>query len=524
MVEASMMRREGPRWGTVLLGLTIACSQGGGPGAGTGDVVPTGEVCECMTAQDCAAKLKPNQCQLVNCQQCSCVLESVAAGQLCDDGNATTTGDACDGHGNCVGIPASCGNGKCESAAGENCGNCGDDCGCGPGFICYQDECEPEPKCGNGKCEPGENCGWCPKDCKCKLGYGCDEGKCKPCKDYCTDTGKECGKFQGCDCGKCPEGQECDALGRCYEASVCGNAVCEAGEDCGNCVTDCGCPVGQVCQDGKCNDCKPLCESAGVQCGFYQGCECGSCGTCYKCSQNQCVPKCDCLCWQKECGTVDGCDCGQCGPGEECVGYKCLEGCDTLCEGVECGWSQDCFCNWCTGCDACHGSTCQPGEGLDNYDSEAFNDFPEAATDLGKTTDSDSDSYMEIQGTIDVGFDEDWYKVEVEDQFGYIMEVHVEMTGLAEDKDLDVGVCFKCKEGELVGVDPEPKDEVLEIDSLVKGARCFSAMNLWGQDELVELKDLTCSSASDASGTVYIFVRPFTGDDCGSGYTLKLHM
>ncbi len=93
-----------------------------------------------------------------------------------------------------------CGNGKCEG--GENCSNCGQDCG----------NC-----CGNGSCDNGENCASCGKDC----GSCCGNGKC--------DNGENCSTCDK-DCGSC-----------------CGNGACDYGEKCETCNADCHClPSGSL--------------------------------------------------------------------------------------------------------------------------------------------------------------------------------------------------------------------------------------------------------------------------------------
>mgnify|MGYP000737022725 CR=1 FL=1 len=40
------------------------------------------------------------------------------------------------------------------------------------------------PYCGNGVCEAGENCGNCPQDCSCPQGYICKAGKCQPLSNW----------------------------------------------------------------------------------------------------------------------------------------------------------------------------------------------------------------------------------------------------------------------------------------------------------------------------------------------------
>lgn len=518
----------------LCMAFLFACSEGGGSAI---DVTETAEtiftdVCGCNSDADCIGKVEVSVCEKAVCKACSCTVEYLPANTACDDGKANTVDDKCDGKGKCIGRPVSCGDQKCD-APDENCGNCIDDCPCKKDQeICYEDACIPAPVDGNGKCEPTENCEMNPKDCKCPVGKGCYEKQCVACTDYCTGTGRECGEAGGCDCGQCPAGKMCDALGHCYTSAICNNGICEEGENCGNCISDCGCGPGKVCVNDKCEDCGPICAKAGKECGQYGACDCGACPVCHQCKANVCQPKCDCLCWPdtgpnaKECGEIEGCLCGplkgQCPPGKECVGFKCLEGCDTLCAGKECGWAEDCICDFCNGCDACHNNKCEKGALADAHEP---NDSLEQAIDLGSVKDDPTTSKIELSGTIDNEDDIDWYRVEVEDTSSYWGNPTptVTMTGLAEDKDLDIVLCFKCKAGELVGAGFTPTDSVVEIESPIPMARCFATLNLWGQDETISLAP-TCKNNGDESGTVYIVVLPYEPYDCGSGYHLSIHM
>jgi len=527
-------------WKIVFSAFVVAAFAG--QACGSDDSTPPGDVkeaaegvtdvifpdnCQCKVAADCDGKVQLGVCTQADCAACECVAKPRPLGTVCNDGDAQTVDDACNSEGECVGVPTSCGNQQCED--NEDCGNCLADCPCGLDEYCKGGECIKRV-CGNGECEPGESCETCDKDCGCKEGEACHEEECTACADYCTSTGKECGEAEGCDCGECAPGFDCDGFNHCYNATICNNGKCEEGENCGNCITDCPCESGQKCDDGECKECAPICEDAEKECGFYNGCDCGSCAVCYKCDANQCNPKCDCVCWQKECGEIGPCKCGPldgaCPGTQDCVGFKCLEGCDTLCAGVECGWSQECICDWCEGCEACQDNTCGPGAGIDEYDVPPYNDFPSTATDMGATTDDNAESAMEFTASIDVDFDEDWYKVEVSDVAGHVFVPHVELLDLQEDKDLDLEVCFVCKYGEVAGVAPKPADMVFETESALVGARCFvSMLNLWGQSELVELDQITCDGdPQDDSGIVYVHVYPAFDDDCGASYTVKWNM
>ncbi|NOZ01356.1 MAG: hypothetical protein GXP54_05640 [Deltaproteobacteria bacterium] len=515
---------------------------------GGGDVVFT-DNCQCQTAAQCEGKVQVTQCSTAECVACGCVAKPKDKGTACDDGDVATVNDTCNGEGQCVGQPTSCGNDKCES--NENCGNCIGDCPCADGEFCAGTTCQ-KAVCGNSQCEaPAENCENCFDDCSCKKGeQACHEKECLDCAAYCKATGKECcdtetdpgcAQTDGCNCGQCSPGFSCDGFNHCYSSDICNNGKCEPSENCDTCPADCACQSGQKCAcnkydagnkcvDAVCLECSDVCAEAGKECGFYEGCDCGSCQVCYKCQQNQCNPKCDCVCWQKECGEIGQCKCGAnegaCTGTQECVGFKCLEGCDTLCAGVECGWAGDCICDVCGDCGACQDNKCGPGSSIDEYDAPPYNDFPDTATDMGSTTDDNTASAKEFNATIDVDFDQDWFKVEVQDKAGQTLIPHVELLGLDEDKDLDLEVCFVCKYGDLAGVAPKPADLVFETDSVVPGGRCFvSMLNLWGQDEMVELDQITCDGdPQDDSGTVYVHVYPAYPEDCGASYKVKWNM
>jgi hypothetical protein len=477
-------------------------------------VIP--DTCACHDAKECDGKVTVDSCTMAACEACACVAKPKAAGATCDDGDAKTVKDACDGKGVCKGVPPTCGDKKCDSAAGENCDNCAQDCGCKGNSKCYKEKCVP---CGNGKCEDGEDCETCPKDCGCSANKTCFEKVCTACTDYCTKKGKNCGISLGCKCGECKVGEACDQLNHCYETGLCNNGTCDPGEDCSQCAVDCKCDAKKGCVAGKCVDCAQACKDSGSQCGTYGNCNCGTCGACHKCVDNKCVASSQsCVCYNKECGKVEDFDCGTCPAGKECYGNKCLVGCEALCEGVECGLSQDCFCAYCDGCDQCIGKKCV---GAAPMDENEINDWPDMATDLGNVTDSTGAGT--IQGSIDVDFDEDWYVVHVQDKSGGLLVPAVELTGLAEDKNLNVEICFKCDKGELAGAQVIPDDGIeLEPYPDLPGARCFGVIRFEGMDEKFELRPTCASGGQDDSGTVWFHVVPaFKSWDCGSAYTLK---
>jgi len=136
-----------------------------------------------------------------------------------------------------------CGNGICE--AGESCGSCSSDCGF----------CEIESICGNGICEGEENslcvcpavgecnCPSCPQDCAVGVEVVCGDGIC----GYDEGPVIPCDAKSDVDCPANPDycPQDCGN-------SVCGNGICDPGEDGNNCAKDCiaGACV-MYCTDGQ---------------------------------------------------------------------------------------------------------------------------------------------------------------------------------------------------------------------------------------------------------------------------------
>lgn len=86
-----------------------------------------------------------------------------------------------------------CGNGKCDG--GENCANCGKDCGscCGNGACDHGENCSSCPGdcgscCGNGACDWGESCSTCSKDCICLPVGSLDNASCLMVRGWAWDT------------------------------------------------------------------------------------------------------------------------------------------------------------------------------------------------------------------------------------------------------------------------------------------------------------------------------------------------
>lgn len=186
---------------------------------------------------------------------------------------------------------------------------------CGGGGNPPHGDTGPEaPVCGDGVCESdaGERPQSCPADCRTTILPSCGDGSCNGDETRATCT-------QDCPC-TCDEGTTC-------ASPTDDTCVCDD-------VGDGICPAGCA-SDPDCNTCVPSCD--GVECG-PDGCG-GACGTCAageSCSDaGQCAAACVPACDGKQCGP-DGCGgtCGSCGAGTACVASMC-EALDPRCGGLD---------------------------------------------------------------------------------------------------------------------------------------------------------------------------------------------
>jgi hypothetical protein len=251
-----------------------------------------------------------------------------------------------------------CGNGKCEQ--GETGMNCPEDCKppgepecgngkCEPGengFNCSED-CKPpgEPECGNGKCEPGENGFNCPEDCTPPDEPMCGDGKCGP-----QENAESCPK----DCSdEPPPGDPVE----CLEQECTGSFYDCLGDD--GCVGIISCM--EQCQDEACQQgCFQNASQSAlgkfislVECGTDHGCFDGGGGDPPPDPVQQCI--------EEECGD----EYGACLYDSECLEVLvCMEDCDgdEQCEG-NCIWGgNDTFWNL-AGCVEDEGCLQQGGGG-----------------------------------------------------------------------------------------------------------------------------------------------------------------
>ncbi|MBL7684628.1 MAG: hypothetical protein JNK65_01170 [Deltaproteobacteria bacterium] len=250
----------------------------------------------------------------------------------CDDKNANTSNDLCDGAGKCVGTPvSSCGNGKIEK--GEVCddksGCCASDCKsfmpektkCDDGSSwTLWDSCNAQGKCegtvlqitfdtcGNGKLDEGEECdvqnllfaSCCDvKTCKFKkAGTACNDWDESTTSDQCLDGGICKGlpapAVAFCGDGKVDAGEACDDKNTQNNDGCSSDCKIETGHQCGGepsvCKSDetpvCGngkIETGEECDGGDCCDNTCHAEQLGTVCHDAQG-RVGECvvgGSCF---------------------------------------------------------------------------------------------------------------------------------------------------------------------------------------------------------------------------------------------------
>ncbi len=326
------------------------------------------------------------------------------------DSDGDGAGDAC----GCWGESnASCGNGICEGADGEDCLSCPQDCNgvqsgrtksqfcCGAGggenpvdcsderctdsgFACTDDpalapccgdgtcdadesgmncpaDCGPPPICGNNTCEPGEDQCTCPEECGLPEDYesSCTDGQDEDCDGLIDCDDSDCFNHPACICdndGYCEAGEDCQwCPNDCVTGhdARCGNGVCEAanGEDCTNCPADC-----RGVQKGK--DSSQYCCGGG---GGFNPTDCAD-ARCtsngYECTDEYVSVACcgDGTCDPTETMCICAADCGA-PPTYEA---NCVDGEDEDCDGLVDCMDPDCYTHPFCVCD--NDGLCEPGE------------------------------------------------------------------------------------------------------------------------------------------------------------------
>jgi len=221
---------------------------------------------------------------------------------------------------------------------------------------------------------------------------GCVKGRCKqgppPCdSDICDESNDECPTV--CGDGICEAGEDCincsnDCISGTSSGASCGNGVCETanGEDCENCPTDCNgktngkpasrfcCGAGTTCSDDRCTEgdysCAELPVSGGSYCCGDDTCagdeDIANCAIdCDLCGNGLCEPNEDSCSCSVDCGSpvasenpdstcLDGID-NDCDNFTDCSDADCDSdpGCTCVAAGDACTQNGDCCTNKCRG-------------------------------------------------------------------------------------------------------------------------------------------------------------------------------
>ncbi|MBI5607783.1 MAG: hypothetical protein HY902_02770 [Deltaproteobacteria bacterium] len=354
----------------------------------------------CKADTDCPAD--PNDpCQVGSCTSGVCGFKPAANGGACDDKNACTENDVCNG-GTCDGTIKKCDDGNpctadaCDQKTGCTATNTTSQCDDG-------DACTLADVCADGKCTPGK-------------ADTCDDGN--PCTD---DT---CDKTDGCKHGN--NTASCEDGNACTGGDACANGACTGGtaivcDDKNPCTVDAcdpktGCTAtaaanGATCDDGDACTASDVCQGgscvgAAINCDDKNACTKDSCDKQKGCqATNDDTLTCD---DGNSCTTGDKCTAGVCkGAGTDCKddGNPCTDDgckngvCEYLANAAPCDDA-----NPCTQMDTCKDKACAAGTPIpcddknpcttDTCDSKSgtcvFTNNTEACNDSSACTDKDT--------------------------------------------------------------------------------------------------------------------------------------
>jgi cysteine-rich repeat protein len=212
-------------------------------GTACDDLVDTTQGDACDTAGECVGE--PYVCVLGPCDVSSepdgegCVVIPVALGALCDDGDATTKGDVCDGGSLCAGAPYACEPAQCEASSVPN----GVDCDV----------------------------------LAVNAGVGCDDDDLGTSADVCDGFGGCLGVSLSCEASACevtsePNGVTCVATFM-ETGEACDDGVEETNDDacdgagvCAGELTSCVPSECEVSSTGNVGACEVVYEDSGVSC------------------------------------------------------------------------------------------------------------------------------------------------------------------------------------------------------------------------------------------------------------------
>ena len=363
---------------------------------------------ECQQANECPAPTKV--CRVATCEAGHCGEAAALDGIDCDDDDACTSLEVCQG-GVCLPgevTPCEDGNGctfdSCDSNVGcvhkPSTGSCDDADACTVNDVCKAGSCVsglPLP-CGDGNPCTEDSCDSAKTGCvhsttekpcddgnACTLADGCVDGICLPgaatnCDDLQACTSDSCNPQSGCvntpNVAPCDDGDACTVADKCSagacksgaplvcnDGNPCTDDDCKAGSGCLStpnaapcsdsnvCTQDDGC-VGGACAPGKalpCDDANP-CTTDG--CDPAQGC--GHVANKLPCDDGDACTGAD-LCLKGACSGGAAVDCNDANP---CTDDACqlASGCTHTTNAAACDDN-----NVCTEQDACEQGSCKPG-------------------------------------------------------------------------------------------------------------------------------------------------------------------
>ncbi len=322
-------------------------------------------VCACSSDADCA---NPNKC--LGDYQC------VAGSCKVKPGTAVV----------CTGTVAECHALQCDPATGQ-CGQVPS----GDGLPCGNNQCVVGAVCGAGKCAGlplnCDDANPCTADtCAVDLGCiytattsGCDDGNACTTGDACSDKGCQPGQPINCNdlnpctsdsckdgaCTSTPNAAACDDNNPCTENDTCGGGSCKGTAVATCCKSDLGCDDKNPCTTDSCNVATGVCSSAPSSGGVCN--DGNACTTQDTCASGTCQgSKLDCS------GKADACHDAVCNTTTGCQAEVKLDG--TPCDDKNaCTVSDGCSSGNCTGsaklCDdanTCTTDSCDPNSGCVN--------------------------------------------------------------------------------------------------------------------------------------------------------------
>ncbi len=293
-----------------------------------GDACTTGEICASgvcagIWATDCS---DGNPCTAKGCDPKTGCFALNVGGKACDDGQACSSTDVC-AHGVCIGIAPEC---KDSNPCTDD--TCTDAAGCV--FLANAVTCDD-----GSACTVGDSC----KDGACTAGIGelCDDGN--PCTSDLCNTGAGCSHVA--IAGSCDDGNACTSGDACANGQCGGTAVvCNDANPCTSdgCSKASGCwtePLADGCSDGNACTMNDTCVAGTCQPGPIGNCDDGN-----TCTADSCDAQIGCV----HAETVVSCDdSSACTTGDSCVGALCKAG-----SVVDCGDNNPCTND---ACDAQHG-------------------------------------------------------------------------------------------------------------------------------------------------------------------------